>query len=263
VASPIIWTAGFAGTGIDTAIAVNNLLSASVQWVNFATGSDANAGTEPELPVKTTAQAVTNAVAGSTIIFASGNTETITGTVTVNKAGLRFLGFGTGSNRPKFTPASGATAMFNVTAVDVCFESLYFATAAATSGAGGRITCAVAGLEVNSCQVDCGANDQEGILLSSGADRFRMDSTVFTATASRPTRALGLAAAITGGKVINCTIDGATFGWAGNAFTCSSCVSLVVKNLTIAGQSDVLGATTTSYQFYGVTTSAAGKVTLS
>lgn len=263
MASPIIWPAGFAGTGIDTAIAVNDLLSASAQWVNFATGSDANAGTEPELPVKTTAQAVTNAAAGSPIIFAAGNAETITGTVTVNKAGLRFIGFGTGSNRPKFTPSSGGTAMFNVTAVDVAFESLYFGAAAATPGTGGRITCAVAGLEVNACQFDCGANDQEGILLSAGADRFRIDSTVFTATASRPTRALGFGAALTGCKVYNCTIDGATFGWAGNSFTCSSCVSLVVKNLTIAGQADVLGATTTSYQFYGVTTSAAGKVTLS
>ncbi len=263
MASPIVWTAGFAGTGIDTATDVNNLLSAATIWVNFSTGNDVNAGTEPELPVKTTAQAVTNAVAGSTIIFPSGNAETITGTVTVNKAGLRFVGFGTGSNRPKFTPSSGATAMFNVTAIDVCFESLYFAAAAATSGAGGRITCAVAGLEVTSCQMDCGASDQEGILLAAGADRFRIDSTTFTATASRPTRALGLSAAITGGKVINCTVDGATFGWAGNAFTCSSCVSLVVKNLLISGQADILGATTTSYQFYGLTTSAAGKVTLS
>jgi hypothetical protein len=263
MASPIVWPQGFAGTGIDTATVLPVIQSAATIWLNFSTGSDANAGAEPELPVKTMAQAMTNAAAGSTIIVAAGNAETVTGTVTFSKAGVRVVGFGTGANRPKFTATSGGTAMFNVTAVDVCFESIYFAASAAGPGAGGRITCAVAGLEVNSCQVDCGANDQEGILLAAGADRFRMDSTVFTATASRPTRALGLSAAITGGKVINCTIDGATFGWAGNAFTCSSCVSLVVKNLVLAGQADVLGATTTSYQFYGVTGSAAGKVTLS
>lgn len=263
MASPILWSQGFAGTGIDTATVLPVLTSAATIWLNFSTGSDANAGTEPELPVKTMAQAVTNGAAGSTIIVVSGNQEAVTGTVTFNKAGMRIVGFGTGTNRPQFTPASGGTAMFNVTAVDVCFESLYFKAAAATPGAGGRITCAVAGLEVNSCQVDCGANDQEGILLASGADRFRMDSTTFTATASRPTRALGLSAAITGGKVIYCTIDGATFGWTGNAFTCTSCVSLVVKGLTLTGQSDMLGATTTSYQIYGLTGSSAGKVTLS
>lgn len=263
MASPILWPLGLAGTGVDSATVYPDLFSAATIWVNFTSGSDANAGTEPELPVKTIAQAVTNAAAGSIIAIVAGNQETVAGTVTVNKAGVRFVGFGTGANRPQFIPTSGATALFNVTAVDVCFESIYFKAAAATTGTGGRITCAVAGLEVNSCQVDCGANDQEGILLAAGADRFRIDSTTFTATASRPTRALGLSAAITGGKVINCTIDGSAFGWAGNAFTCSSCVSLVAKNLTLAGNSDVLGSTTTSYQFLGVLGSSAGKVTLS
>jgi len=264
MASPIFFGQGLAGTGIDTATLLPDLFAVNTIWVNSAGGSDANAGTEPELPVATLAQAITNASAGSCIAIAATHIQTISVALAANKAGLRFVGFGTGSARPTLTPASGATSVFNVTANDVVFENIYFKAAAATSGTGGRIVSANSGTEVLACQFDCGASDQEAVLLNTGADNARIDSCTFTATASRPTRAIGLAGATnTNVKITNTTVDGSTFGWAGNAVTVNNCVRLVVKALTLAGNADLSGTTTTSYQIYGLLGSGASRVSLS
>lgn len=264
MASAQVWGLGLAGSGVATATLYPDYLASSVIWVNFTSGSDANAGTEPELPVKTIAQAVTNASAGSTINIVAGNLEPLTAQVAVNKAALRFVGNGVGTNRPQFTINSGATSMFNVTTADCAFEGIYFKAALATSGTGGRVVCTASGLELIECQIDCGAFDQEGVLLNAGADNARIDGCSFTAVGSRPTRAIGLAGAPnTNVKIIDTTVDGSTFGWAGNAVTTSNCVRMVIKNITLAGNSDLSGSTMTSYQIYGVTTSGASKVVIS
>jgi len=265
MASPIVWPQGLVGTGVDSSTLLPDLFSAAVIWVDNSksASSDANAGTDPELPLKTTSQAVTNASAGSVIVYGANHAETISSTVTVNKNGLRFLGFGVGT-RTTFTPASGATLCFSVTTgTDVVFENLYFKGASATSGTAGRVQTAAAGTEIYSCQFDCGANDGNAVICASGGDRFRIDSCSFTATGSRPTSAINLSAAVTGGRIVNTTVDGSTFGWAGTAVSVASCVQLYVKNLTLAGNADMIGATTTSYQLFGVVSSAAGRVTLS
>lgn len=267
MASPIFLPAGLAGSGIDSATAFPDIVSASVIYLNSgsAAASDANAGTEPELPLLTLAQAITNASAGSVISIASTHSQTISSAVNIAKAGLRLVGSGIGSARATFTPSSGATTVLNIQAggVDTVIESIYFKAAAATSGAGGRVVSVASGTEVLSCQFDCGAFDQEAVLLNAGADNARIEASAFTAVGSRPTRAIGLAGTNTNVKLVNVTVDGSTFGWAGNSVTVTNCVHLSVKNLTLAGNSDVLGATTSSYQILGVTGSSTVRVTLS
>ena len=260
MATPTIWTAGLAGTGVDTATALPLICNAPVIWVS-ASGNDANAGTDPELPLLTIAQAVTNASANSVIAIAAGYTASISAQ-TVGTAGLRFVGFGTGVNRPRLTPTSGASAMFTVTAASVVFDSIYFGAAAATSGTAGRLTCNASGLQVLNCQMDCGASDGRGIILTTGADNARVENTVFTAVGLRPTQAITHGNAVTNAVYNNVTVDGSSFGWAGTAFNPASATNLVIKNLTLAGNSDLIAAVT-SYQIFGVTTSGASRVALS
>lgn len=262
MASPIAWGLGFAGSGIDTATVSPVYTSAKTIWLNSNGGNDANAGTEPELPVATIAQAVTNSVANSVIVVAAGHTQTIVGTQAFGSvAGLRVVGCGTGSNRPKFTPTSGATAMFNVTSADVVFENIYFGAAAGTSGSAGRLTTNQSGTQVLNCQIDCGAFDQEGFIWSSCANGV-VNNCNFTAVASRPTRALlHNTGACNNFQMNGVVFDGSTFGWAGIACVPAAATDLVIKNLTLAGNSDLVAAIT-SYQIFGVTTSGAGRVTI-
>lgn len=260
MASPIVWGLGFAGSGIDTASVLPVYTSAATVWLNSNGGSDANAGTEPELPVATIAQAITNVAAGGVICIAAGHAQSIVGTQAIAKAGVRFVGFGTGSNRPKFTPTSGATLMFNVTANNVVFESLYFGSAAGTAGTGGRASTANVGTQFLSCQFDCGTFDGECLLFTNtAAAGGRIENSAFTAVSSRPTRALVHSAVIDNFTMNGCTFDGATFGWAGAACVPTGATNLVIKNLTLAGNADLIAAVT-SYQIFGVTTSGAGRV---
>lgn len=262
MASPIIWPQGLFGSGVDTATLFPDMFSGAAIWVDFATGNDANAGTEPELPVKTIATAFANVAAGGVIAISAAHNEITASAIAVNKAGVRFVGFGTGTARATLQPASGAAAVFTVSVADVVFDNIYFKAAQATSGTGGRVTCSSTGLEVQGCQFDCGASDQEALVLSAGADSARIENTNFTATASRPTRAIALTGSNTNVKLINVTVDGATFGWAGTAVSCNGVTRMVAKKLQLAGNADMIGTATVSYQLFGVTSSGAGRVQL-
>lgn len=264
MSSPIIWPAGLAGTGPTSATVLPDYFSAAAIFLSSITGNDANAGTSPELPVKTVAVAITNASAASVIAIGAGHTETISNQA-IAKAGLYFCGFGTGANKPRFTPSSGATVMLNIQAggIDTVFDNIAFGAAAATAGAAGRIASVASGTELYSCTMDCGAFDQEGLLLNTGADNARIDGCTFTAVAVRPTRAIALAGASnTNVKIINTIIDGGTFGWAGNALTVSNCIRFRWINSTLNGNSDISGTTAASYQFFGVNASSAGAVSI-
>lgn len=261
MASPIAWGLGFAGSGIDTATVSPVYTSAPTIWLNSNGGSDSNAGTEPELPVATISSAISKASAGSVICIAAGHTQSIVGTQTVGLAGLRIVGFGSGASRPQFTPTSGSTLMFSVTAANVVFENIYFKNASSGAGTAGRVSTNQSGTQFLNCQIDCGASDGEGILYVSAANG-RVENCTFTAVASRPTRALAHTTGACDNFVLSgTTFDGATFGWAGVAFAPASATNLVIKNLTLSGNADLVAAVT-SYQIFGVTTSGAGRVTL-
>src|SRR5262245_11046627 len=131
-------------------------MSGTVQWVDTISGNNANAGTSPELPVQTLAQAVTNSAVSGTIIIGEGSSESLTGSQAFAAAGLSIFGCGTGSSRPRYTCA-GAVDMWSFTTAGHWIEGFYFpaSTAAATS----RISCTNVGIRVKDCYFECGAND--------------------------------------------------------------------------------------------------------
>src|SRR5689334_5121167 len=67
-------------------------LSGAVQWLSSTTGNDANAGTLPELPVATLAQAVTNSAANGVIVIGAGHTESLGSSQALSLVNLSIFG---------------------------------------------------------------------------------------------------------------------------------------------------------------------------
>src|SRR4051812_47003258 len=117
---------GNGGTVGDDFAILPKLITPGTTWFVGNSGVDAAApaGKRREKPLRTTAQALTNAAAGDTIQYFSGFTETISAPINVNKSGLWFIGEGTGSSRPRFTFSAG-TFIFDVSVTNVVFSGLY------------------------------------------------------------------------------------------------------------------------------------------
>ena len=79
--------------------------SGGIQWLDTINGNDANAGTLPELPVKTLAQAHTNSSNDGIIVIGEGSAETLTVSQSLFWGNLAIFGCGVGSSRPRYTCA--------------------------------------------------------------------------------------------------------------------------------------------------------------
>lgn len=81
-------------------------------YVNSTDGASGNPGTKAQ-PKATVDQAINIASAGDTIVVLPGHAEDLdaAGDITVDVAGLTFIGLGTGSRRPQITWAAAAATM--------------------------------------------------------------------------------------------------------------------------------------------------------
>ena len=262
MASPLVWPGGLGGTGVDTATAENCFFSANVIWLNSSGGNDSNAGTEPELPKLTLASAAAAVAADGIIAIASGHTETIASTVTIASAGVRVLGFGTGSSRPKFTLNHATADLLAVSAADVKFESLYFVTPS-QSGTGYQINISQTGCQVLNCYFECNTNSATASMTCSSS-RALVDSCSFVATTARPVIGLLISGTGAGNTVTDTTFDGGSLGFSDYALKVTGAnTEMVLKNLTLSGKAD-LGITVTGskYQMFGISASSQSRVNL-
>ncbi len=254
MASPNVWPAAFSLTGPDIALYGANYLSGSVLFVDStsAVASDANAGTEPELPKLTWTSAYSVAAAGDLIICGAGHIETIAAANVLGTANVATIGLGLGSTRPKFTSAvAGAAWTANVAGLE--FRNLYFPASTAATTA--RISIAAGGTDctIANCDFDAGANDTTSCVTVTGA-RARLRSCGFTATASRPARAILVNGAVASCAFEDILIDGGAYGWTTAAFGVTAAATLMqLQNIRLANRSDlVITSTGTSYRMYGV-----------
>lgn len=258
MASPTIYPNGLnlAGTVFADGPATLQLsgatyLSGSVQWLDTIGGNNANAGTLPELPVATLAQAVTNSAANGVIIIGAGSAESLSGSQALSLANLSIFGCGTGSSRPRYT-CTGAVVMFNVSGNGTWIENIYFpaSTAAATS----RIDLGAPYCMVKDCYFECGANDtNRAVRIPAAGSGVRVDSCSFVVTASRPAIGLEISGASANMFVEGCTFDGGSYGWSDYAFKVSAAATGIrERGNTFINRSD-LGhtVTATTYQIYG------------
>lgn len=270
MASPNNYPAGlnlagtvFANGPATLQLAGPTYFSGGIQWLDTTGGgSNANAGTLPELPVATLAQAVTNSSANGVIVIGAGSSESLSGSQSLSLAGLSIFGCGTGSSRPRYT-CTGAVDMFAVSGAGTWIEGLYFPASTATPT--DRIGLAAANCTVKDCYFECGANDlTRALRIHTGANSTRVEGCSFVTTAQRPAIGLEISAAVSDSTLVNCTFDGGSYGWTDFALKISAAATRTrIFNPTITNRSDI-GATITgtTYQVFGVSIGGTGNVRL-
>lgn len=238
-------------------------LSGLIQWLDTIDGNDANAGSLPELPVRTLAQAVTNSAANGVIVIGAGSSELLSGAQTISLAGLSIFGCGTGSSRPRYT-CTGAVDMWNVTAAGVWIEGFYFPASTAASTA--RIEFTAANGTVRDCYFECGANDtSRSLQVGANANSTYIKGCSFAVTALRPRSGIEVTSAVSDLTVEECTFDGGSYGWSGGSLLLTSGTVTRVRHLgnTFINRSDMLfAATADTYQIYGLDMGGTGNVLL-
>lgn len=251
MASPNSYPAALAPLGPDILSDPVNWFSGGVLWVDSATGSDANAGTEPELPKATWTSAYSVAVSGDLILCAAAHTETISVANVLGTTNVCTIGMGLGTQRAKFTSAV-AGAMWTPNVAGLQFFNCYFPASTAATTA--RIAVAGTDCRIQGCYFEAGANDTTSCLTSAGA-RLTVRDTDFVATASRPARAILMNAAAASCTFENVSIDGSTFGWSSAAFgiTTGAATLLTLQDVRLANKSDFVATITgCTYRAFGL-----------
>jgi len=268
MASPNIYSSGLnlAGTVFANGPATLQLdgatyLSGAVQWLDTISGSNANAGTLPELPVATLAQAVTNSAANGVIVIGAGSSEDLAASQAISLTGLSIFGCGTGSSRPRYR-CTGAVNMWDMGAVGQWIENIYFpaSTAVPTS----RIKSNNDSLTVKDCYFECGASDTTRALYLFGGNGIRVEGCSFVTVASRPAIGLHVPNGTTDVTIVNCTFDGGSYGWTDYALKESNSAARVrIVNPAMVNRSDIgFTVTGSSYQIYGTDMGGTGNILL-
>jgi hypothetical protein len=268
MASPNVYSGGlnltgtvFAG-GPSLATLGPVYLSGLVQWLDTINGNDSNAGSTPELPVKTILQAATNfaAAPNGVIVIGQGSQESIAVSQTNLPAGVMVMGCGIGAQRPRYT-CSGAVDMFAVTAAGVRFRNLYFPASTAVSTS--RISFAAVSGQVKDCYFECGASDTvRAVKIHTGANNTEVTGTSFVTTASRPAIGVEFSAAASDCRLKDCIFDGGSFGWSDYALKVTvAATRLDLENVSLVRRSDLYTVTATTYQGFGVTSDGTNRMT--
>lgn len=267
MASAVIYGSGLnlTGTVFQNGPALAQLepayFSGAVQWLDTIGGNNANAGSEPELPVKTIAQAVTNSTANGLIVIGEGSTESLPGSQSFATAGIYVIGCGIGNLRPRYT-CTGAVSMFAASAAGIRFRNLYFP--ASTAAATARINFTAASGEVRECYVECGASDSgSGVIVGANAHNTHVKDTTFLSTALRPANGLLISGDDTDCRVERCIFDGGTYGWTTGAFKVTGgAVRLGVEDVSLLRRSDYSSVTGCTYQIFGLNQDGTNRVSI-
>ena len=176
-----------------------------------ARASDGNDGKNKLAPMATWDAAIGRCAAnnGDIIILMPGHAETITTTITMDVAGVKVVGMGTGRSRPAITP-SGAIALLTVSAANCHVENVRLIGQAADSTS----TIAVTGDDFTcvNCVIEQGATPLVGVLVT-GADRFAFHGCQFIGTAAGPDVAIDIAT----GDSADWTVQDCLFNYAGSS----------------------------------------------
>lgn len=204
---------GIVGTseGGDTDFSADVFVTGAVYYVDSVDGNDSNSGLNRNQPKASLSSALTAATAdnGDVIFLESGHTETLTGSLSFNEAGITVVGLGSGSNKPSFT-VNGNVDMFNFSAARIRLVGLRFPAGTAAHTA--RINAGGANCIIEDCDFICGVNDLNTITIPDAGDYLELNGCTFTITADGPDAGILVeAATVLGLKVIGCQIDGGSY----------------------------------------------------
>lgn len=170
-------------------------VSGSVWYVHYGTGTDAASprGKDRQNPLKTLAQAITNATAGDIVVLLSGHAETLTAVLTISKQ-LYIVGEGTSSGLPAvtFTTDAATADTFAVTQAGTELWNILFPENTQDNNGNGKVEVTAAGVRIRGCYFQQGRHDLlPAITLGAGASNCRL---VDTTVISTGTTASGLPA---------------------------------------------------------------------
>ena len=215
---------GLVNKGVMSILGAGELFTTGkVFYVNSTLGSDGNIGTDPNFPLRTLGQAQTNARAsmGDIVIVMPGYTETRTTALALSKAGVTYIGLGSGASKPVITVNAAADGI-NITGSSVVFANFHFAapetddaTAMINVAAGNVSLYNISGIGSQTAKnfVDC-------ITIASGANDLTIDGLEIYNTTVAVNSFISIEAAVARLRVFNAfcfgdvvaggIIDGAT-----------------------------------------------------
>lgn len=260
MASPNIYASGLGGSTGDELCSFSNLtLSGNVWYLQYSSGTDAAspAGKDRTKPLKTLAQAHTNAAAGDIICCLTGHQETLTGSQTFNKAGIRLVSEGSGTaNKAAFTH-NGAFDLFSVTAAGVVIGNINFPTNATAATSNAKVMIQANGVMVRGCYFSLTVTDGYAVAIGAGTPTScEISNSTFistsTSAASQPTGAFTAANASTDLRFDNVTVDGGSTGWSGTAAIniTAAATRLTMTNVDLLGDSDIATPTGSVYTIH-------------
>lgn len=227
-------------SGADEFITSDLIATGAVHWVDSVNGNDSNSGSESE-PLATLQQAITNATAnnGDIIILKSGHTQTVSSTITINKAGLKIFGIGESSLAPVFTLAA-ATDAISVTANNVEINNLYFA-ASTTATNTARINVDAANCKIKGCTFVCGQYDAASVTLTANALYTEIISCAFTISANGPDYGIIVeSASVVGLRIESCSFSGGSYNWdLGAIYSAYAHLNYVYDSNTFTGDAQI------------------------
>ncbi len=197
---------------------VNNILGAgqlfttgTVYYVNSTLGSDGNKGTDPAFPLATIGAAQTAATAsrGDVVVIMPGYAETRTTVLTLSKAGVTYIGLGTGSLKATIT-INAAVDAISITGANVTISGFHFAapeTDAATAMV--NVAAANAGIyNMTGIGSKTAKNFVDCITIASGADDLTIDGLEIYNTSVAVNSFINIEAAVARLKLFNAFMFG-------------------------------------------------------
>lgn len=217
------------------------MTTGNVWYVDSGAGTDSTAyGKNPDTPFATLDYAIGKCTAsnGDIIFVMPGHAENIVGasTLTLDVAGVKIIGLGSGLSIPKFTYTTAAAATFNITAANCHVENLYlYANYTGGVAAGITVGALADGLVLKNIVMEESANTTEfliGISIAAACHQVTIDGLQFFGVAGgSDTQCIIFAGASNFSVVKNCVIYGDFSGAAIDALTAASTYMTFEKNL--------------------------------
>lgn len=206
----------------DRNMYVSDGSAGAIWYVHYTNGTDAvaPAGLDRHYPLKTAAQAHTNASDGDVVVFLDGHDESFSSELSITKS-IVLVGEGSNAGVPGATFRIGhATAnVLSIDAPSVILQNIRFRPRASSS-TGSYISIAETNMLIDDCYFELDENnDDYGVLVAPGADQLTIRSSTFvsTATASRPLAGLFFSATSVALEMEGVVFDGGTTGFIGSS----------------------------------------------
>ena len=190
------------------------MTTGSVFFVDSATGSNGNSGTDPDHPLATIDYAIGKCTANKAdkIVVMPNHTETLTtaGAITCDIAGVHIMGLGTGGTRPAILVSTSTGVDIEIDAADVTIENIYFDLTGVDAVAA-FFDVDAAYFALKNCEVlMADGSGQAAIALTAdaNADYLSVTGCRFLAPNDGASSAIATSAALTGARIIGNTFDG-------------------------------------------------------